>query len=130
MANFSFYKACTMLNEAPLGGPTPPMGGGGMGGGESDPAGGMGGGMPIGGDLGGAPPMGGGLPGGDPMGGGAPPATPIPIQTIPIADVWKVLKRVVDDTQYDSFFNEINVSHKNPKLNKVDKSNLPKSLLK
>jgi hypothetical protein len=80
--------------------------------------GGMGGGPPMGGDMGG-------------MGAPPPPATPVPIQNISIADVWKVLRRVADDQKYNEFFNEISVSKRNPKLNKVAKvEQKPKSLLK
>lgn len=131
MAKLSFYQACSLLTEAPLPPPAP-----------------AGGAAPPGGDLGGDPAAGGAPPGGDPMGGlggggmgglgggdlggGAPPpATPVPVMTISIADVWKVLKRVSEDNKYDSFFDEINVSHRNPNIPKVNKSSdVPKSLLK
>lgn len=118
MSNRSFYHY-VQLAEAGLP-PTPPAAGAPP---TEDPmaAGGM---PPMGGDpmAGGMPPMGGGM-------GAAPDQKPIPIKTIPAADIWKVLRKIVEDPKLESFFDEINVG-KNPKQKKVENKPKPKSLLR
>ncbi len=52
------------------------------------------------------PPPGGNLP--------APGEAPegqktIDIKTLPVADVWKLLRKIVEDKKYDSFFADINI---------------------
>lgn len=95
----SFLEILNLINEADApppppapGGDAPPMGGAPMGGG------------PPGGGLGGPP-------GGPPMGGapGGAPQEPLPIKTIPAADVWKLLEKVIKD---DKFIEEIHVGRK------------------
>ncbi len=100
MASFNFYKAFTLLRE--LGEPGGDPGGG-------PPMDGPAPSPPMGG--GGGPPMGGGPPGGDPMGGGAPGGgEPIEVKSLPAADVWKLLEKLVKDEKYGKFFEEINIA--------------------
>jgi hypothetical protein len=120
MDKLTFFKMSMKLQEAGLGA-QPPAGGLGA------PPGGLGapGGDALGGPMGGPPGMGGGLGGpmggppgmgGDPMGGGDPSmmGEPIPIKTIPAADVWGSLAKLVKDNKYDKFFDEINISRQKP----------------
>ena len=108
MTTKSFFCASTLFRE--LGEP------GGMGappGGAPAP-GGPPGGDPMGGGMGAPPggPMGGGMggpPGGDPMGGQQQQA-PVEIKSIPAADVWKLLEKIVKDDKYKKFFDEINIT--------------------
>jgi len=107
-SKFTFFKAFTLLQEATPPGPAGDVGGG-MGPG-GDPMGGPpSGGMPP---MGG--PMGGGMGGapGDPMGGGAAAGQPIEVKSLPAADVWKLLEKIVKDEKYDKFFEEINIAKK------------------
>jgi hypothetical protein len=118
MSEFTFFKGFTLVREA--GEPTAPAGGG-------PPGGDLGGGPPGGG----MPPMGGGG-GGDPMGGGGgeggPGGQPIDVKSIPAADVWKMLEKIVQDEKYGKFFEEINIVKKqspttySPKKEKEKKS--------
>jgi hypothetical protein len=106
MTTKSFFCASTLFRE--LGEPAgaPP-------GGAPGPAGGPPGSDPMGG-MGAPPGMGGGMgapPGGDPMGGGQQQQQPIEIKSIPAADVWKLLEKIVKDTnKYGKFFDEINIT--------------------
>lgn len=105
MTTKSFFSASTLFRE--LGEPAgaPPGGA---------PAGGPPGADPMSGGMGappGGPPMGGGMggpPGGDPMGGQQ--QAPIEIKSIPAADVWKLLEKIVKDDKYKKFFDEINIT--------------------
>jgi hypothetical protein len=107
MSRKSFYQTWNIVNEA---GAPPPVGG--------PPPGGPPGGDPLGGLGGGAPPMG-GPPGGDPMGGGAPGAggQPVPVESIPVADAWKILEKIAKDQKYGKFFEEISINK--PKKSEV-----------
>jgi hypothetical protein len=126
MSKKSFYQTWNLVNEA--GPPPPPGGAGGPGGDLGGDLGG--GGAPPGGDpMGGL--GGGGPPGGDPMGGGegGPQGEPIPIQSIPVADVWKILDMISKEKKYSKFFEEINV-RKQKKSEIFQKKEKKTSLLK
>ncbi len=130
MSEFTFFKAIQVLREI---GEMPPMGGPPMGGGMGGPP--MGGGMPPGGDPMGGPPMGGGM-GGPPMGGGmggdpmgGPTGEPIPVKTIPVADAWKAMERIISDPSAGNFFQEIHISKRKREKKSIEK-NKKSSLLK
>ena len=109
----TFFDASTLFRELGEPGGSP----GALGGAAGGPPGGMGGPPGAGGPPGGPPPMGGGGMGmGGPPGGGMgggegqPPQAPMAIKSIPAADVWKLLEKIIKDDKYDKFFKEININ--------------------
>jgi hypothetical protein len=116
--NFTFRQFLTEEAPGAMGGAPP---GGGLGG---PPGGGMppmGGGMPpMGGGMGGPPGL-----GGPPMGGGMDAGQqPVPVKTINVIDVWKLLK---DFSEHMDKFHDLNVNYntyQRPKEKKINNSGL------
>ena len=117
----SFGQLLQELGEMPQPGGTPDLSPSPLGGGGQPPIGGSGGmgGMGMGG-IGGMPP---------PMGGGSGNNTPVPVKTVSVSDVWKILSKFSKDENNSRFFDEINIAQK-PEQAKVFQKKKENSLFK